>query len=143
MPFSLSRTKTTDLIEVLADLRPIPGSCEVPGLLFSFVHTKLMWTVSAEHGPVAIWGIVEPKGLLDPAGVWMVTTRQAPRYKIALLRLGRRFFAEALERYGGLYGYAVADAPHEWLTKFGFTVDPLEHGYRRFSQWLPPSPSLQ
>lgn len=87
------------------------------------LHTRAMWEPG--HGYGAAWGLVTIDALAGPAYLWLLTTDRAVANKKALFYEGKRFLADAVERYGIVEAYVLISYVKSvtWLKRWGFTMD--------------------
>lgn len=98
-------------------------------VLTELLETSHAWLALLDSVPVAVYGIRPSGSPLQPAVLWLVTTRVVESAKIQLAKASARFVYSALAEWGVLEGWVLCEneRSQRWLTWMGFTLsEPFE-----------------
>ena len=125
----LRKAKLKDLNHVVKNLRVMDkievfyqtGQKPENAIRLSYLYTKENMAIADDYDhPIGLCGVV-------PGGViWMVATDKLfenKKYRIQLIRKGRKWVESLLKKYKVLYNfvYAENDSAIKWLKSLGFT----------------------
>lgn len=121
------RLRAADLMEVMA-----LGHRGLDAVVYSFYDSDECYTAFADGKPCMIFGMTDPI-LGDMACAWALGTEECSRYPVAMVRYGRMFLRQFLERRPVLVNWCDARYAKalKWLMAIGFKVyDPAPIGER-------------